>query len=69
MRKQGDLLFKQTDIERLLRAHQAMGVDVTIEVGPDGTMRAIPLRPVAAGASTNPWDDDGTPPAKIRPRV
>jgi hypothetical protein len=35
------------DVERLLRAHQAMGVSVTIEIGPDGSLRAIPLKPMA----------------------
>jgi hypothetical protein len=30
MRKPNDMLFKQMDLERLLRAHQAMGVSVVI---------------------------------------
>jgi len=47
MRKPNDMLFKQMDVERLLRAHQAMGVSVTIEIGPDGSLRAIPLKPMA----------------------
>lgn len=48
MRKPNDMLFKQSDAERLLRAHLALGVPVTIEVGPDGSLRAIPLKPMAA---------------------
>jgi hypothetical protein len=69
MRKLGDMLFKQMDVERLLRAHKAMGVEVTIEVTPDGTLRALPLKPVAE-VSANPWDKaDGAPAPKVRSRV
>jgi hypothetical protein len=70
MRKLGDMLFKQMDVERLLRAHQAIGVSVTIEVTPDGTLRALPLKPMAAEASANPWDKaDGAPAPKVRSRL
>jgi hypothetical protein len=69
MRKPNDMLFKQMDVERLLRAHLAMGVPVMIEVGPDGSLRAIPLKPMAAEPSANPWDNDGQPAPKVRSRL
>jgi hypothetical protein len=70
MRKPKDMLFKQTDVERLLRAHQAMGVSVTIEVTPNGSLRALPLKAMATEASANPWDKaDGAPAPKVRSRL
>jgi len=69
MRKQGDLNFKQTDMERSIRAHRAMGIEVVIEVMPDGTLRPIPLKPMAEASKTpaNEWDKAlGKSPAKVR---
>ena len=47
MRKPNDLPFKQTDVERLIRAHLAMGIPVTVEIWPDGSLRPVPLKPMA----------------------
>lgn len=44
----GPCTFRQRDLTRALKAAEAAGVDLAlrrIEIGPDGTIRLVPVRP------------------------
>jgi hypothetical protein len=38
--------FTQADVRRLYKGAAEAGVTITVEIGPDGTMRGIPCNPV-----------------------
>lgn len=47
--------FKQSDVTRAIRAAQAAGIPIgQVEIGPDGTIRLVPISVVDRAA--NPCD-------------
>jgi hypothetical protein len=56
-RKRPPLLFKQTDLLRVLRTYQAAGIpQPTVKITKEGDLIAIPGEPPKAGAAANPLD-------------
>lgn len=53
--------FQQADVARALRAAQQVGGDWAVEIEPDGTIRIVPVDPVAKQKrrqnSIDPWED------------
>jgi hypothetical protein len=58
-RKRPKLIFKQTDLLRLLRTYQAAGAPQPIvKITPAGDLIAIPAEPSTMNNSArNPWDE------------
>jgi hypothetical protein len=52
----GRAKFKEADATRLWKAATKAGLIVMVEVAPDGTMRAVPIK-ATDNAAGNPWDE------------
>jgi hypothetical protein len=63
-------LFKQREITRAFRAAQKAGIDVRIDVTPDGKLSIVPVTIEDGQKQSNAWDEvfDKTP-SGIRPRL
>jgi hypothetical protein len=59
--------FRQADVTRLLRAAEAAGVKVRVEIEP-GKLVAVPMDSDGGDEELNEWDEDldGTDQTKVR---